>query len=183
MLETLSMIGNTITNIRKITWGVGGSLLLNFHKLIDNPNDIDILVDERDASNLNEIIKPLGENKETIRTNPFRTTYFTKYRINNIDIDIMGGFGIQHNEGVYKLLFREDSVVAHKKINGIEIPLCALEDWYVLYNLIPNKQEKVAIIEQYLKSNGIKHSKLLERALKEPLPIEVRERVIKLLKQ
>jgi hypothetical protein len=181
MLETLSLIGNTIANRRNITWGVGGSLLLHFHNLINDPNDIDLLVDERDASHIEAVLIPLGETRKAIRQSPFCSTHFTKYCIHNIDIDVIGGFSIEHNNGVFKLLFNEDSVVEHIEVNGIEVPLCSLEDWYVLYNLMQNKQDKVIIIENYLKLNGIKHPHLLERALKEPLPFEVRERVEKLL--
>ena len=180
MLETLSFIGDRVNN-KKITWGVGGSLLLNFHKLIDKPNDIDILVDEINADHLNEIISPIARTIEAKRSNPFRTSYFTKYCINNIDIDIMGGFAIQHNEGVYKLSLKEESIVAHKKINGVDIPLCSLEDWYILYWLIPDKQNKAVLIEDHLRTTGVKHPRLLEEALQQSLPLEVKDRVVNLL--
>lgn len=180
MLNTLSIIGNKISN-KEIIWGIGGSLLLSFYKLIDHPNDIDILVSENHANQLNEIIAPIGKQKRVIRSAPFRTRYFSKFHINNTDIDIMGGFAIQHDEGGYKLSLEEESIVAYKSINGVDIPLCSLEDWYVLYWLIPGKREKAVLIENYLKMNGVIHTSLLEKALKQPLPIEVKERVIKLL--
>ncbi|SDQ57150.1 hypothetical protein SAMN05216232_2623 [Virgibacillus subterraneus] len=180
MLKTLSLIGDRITN-KNIIWGVGGSLLLNFYNLIDKPNDIDILVDEMNATKLNKMMTSIGKPKEVIRSNPFRTTYFSKYSIEDIDIDIMAGFAIQHNEGVYKLSIQQGSIVAHKKINGVDIPLYSLEDWYILYWLIPNKQEKAILIENYFKTNGIKHPQMLEEALKQSLPLEVKERVISLL--
>lgn len=81
----------------------------------------------------------------------------------------MGGFGIQHIDGIYKLSFDKKSIVAYKKINGVDIPLCSLEDWYVLYWLIPNKQEKALLIENYLRANGLMYPHLLETALKQPL--------------
>jgi hypothetical protein len=184
IIDRLHNIGNIVNKKNnKIIWGVGGSLLLNFHKLIDHPNDIDILVDENDAAHFNEIISPMAENKEVKLSNPFCTTYFSKYCMNNVDIDIMGGFAIQHNEGVYKLSLKEESIVDHRKINGVEVPLCALEDWYILYCLIPNKQEKVFLIENHFKTNGVKYSRLLEEALKQPLPFEVKDSVIKLLEK
>ncbi|MET3697044.1 hypothetical protein SAMN05877753_101377 [Bacillus oleivorans] len=89
----------------------------------------------------------------------------------------MGGFAIQHQEGIYKLTFNEESIVDHKNINGVEIPLCSLEDWYVLYWLIPDKREKADLIENYLRNKGVKHPRLLEKALEQPLPFEVKERV------
>jgi hypothetical protein len=181
MLKTLSFIGDRINN-KNITWGIGGSLLLNSYKLIDNPNDIDILVDETNATRLNEMMTSIGKPKEAIRSTPFCTTYFSKYSINDIDVDIMGGFAIQHNEGVYKLSFNQESIVAKKKINGVNIPFCSLEDWYILYCLIPNKQEKAILIENYLRTNGVKYPRLLKEALKHSLPLEVKERVISLLR-
>ncbi|WP_099159166.1 nucleotidyltransferase domain-containing protein [Virgibacillus ndiopensis] len=180
MLEALSLIGNKLDN-KNITWGVGGSLLLQFHKIVDNPNDIDILVSENNATQLNKTISPLGKSKEVKHSAPFRTTYFTKYCINHIDIDIMGGFALEHKDGIYKLSFKRDSIVDYKKINGVEIPLCSLEDWYVLYCLIPNKQEKISLIENHFKTNGVQHAGLLEEALKQPLPIEVKQKIMQLL--
>lgn len=180
MLKTLSFIADKLSD-HNITWGVGGSLLLSFYKIIEKPNDIDILVDVAHATRLNEIMSSIGRPKEVIRTNPFRTTYFSKYSINEIDIDIIGGFAIQHNEGVYKLSLQQESITAHKKINGLDIPLCSLEDWYILYWLIPNKQEKAILIENYLRTNGVKYPRLLEEARKQSLPLEVKERIEKLL--
>ncbi|WP_228409469.1 nucleotidyltransferase domain-containing protein [Radiobacillus deserti] len=180
MLKTLSFIANRLSD-RNITWGVGGSLLLSFYKIIDKPNDIDILVDEANAAKINEIMSSIGKPKEALSSNPFRTIYFSKYSINDIDIDVMGGLAIQHDEGIYKISFQQESIVAHKKINGVDIPLCSLEDWYILYWLIPNKQEKALLIEKYLEVNGVTYPQLLIEALRQPLPLEVKERVEKLL--
>lgn len=180
MLETLTIISNEV-NKTNITWGIGGSLLLNFHKLIDHPNDIDILVSEQSAHPLNKIISKVARVNEVIDSPPFKTAYFSKYSIKQIDIDIMGGFAIQHEEGTYKLPFNQNSIVSWKRMNGTEIPLCSLEDWYVLYWLIPGKHEKALLIEEHLKVVGIKFPGFLEEALKRPLPTLVRERVEGLL--
>ncbi|EPS50014.1 TPA: hypothetical protein PL619_000635 [Clostridium botulinum] len=56
-----------------------------------------------------------------------------------------------------------------------------MEDWYVIYQLIPNREAKVKAIESYLLLNGINNSFLLERTLKGNLPIEVREKIKKIL--
>ncbi|MFT4416281.1 nucleotidyltransferase domain-containing protein [Fredinandcohnia humi] len=179
MLKTLSDIAK-ILHSEKLTWAVGGSFLLHHYNLIENPNDIDIIVDEKDAPLLNEMLSPLGTRKEAEKREPFHTVTFTKYKMNQTDFDIMGGFAIGHEEGIYKLVFTEESVVDSKNINGVEVPLCALEDWYVFYWLLPNKQEKAYLIENYFLSNGVKHPKLLKRALTQPLPQAVKERINKL---
>ncbi|WP_232827966.1 hypothetical protein [Paraliobacillus sp. X-1268] len=180
MLHTLSFIGDRLER-RNITWGVGGSLLLSFYKIIDKPNDIDILVDETNVIRLNEVMLSMGKPKEALNLNPYHTKDFSKYKINGVDIDVMGGFAIKHEKGIYKLSLNQDSIVTHKNINGVDIPLCSLEDWYILYWLIPNKQEKALLIERYLRNNGVAYPQLLEEALKQPLPIEVKDSVTKLL--
>ncbi|GIO26329.1 nucleotidyltransferase domain-containing protein [Ornithinibacillus bavariensis] len=180
MLNTLSIIGKEI-NKTNISWGVGGSLLLSFYQLIDRPNDIDILVDEQNAEQLNELLSNIARANEVIHYAPYKTVYFSKYSIDNINIDVMGGFAIEHDEGIYKLPFNKESVVAHKKINGVEIPLCSLEDWYILYWLIPGRQEKAILIENYFRNIGVSHPELLWEALNQPLPITVKERVENLL--
>ncbi|MET3697045.1 hypothetical protein [Bacillus oleivorans] len=69
-----------------ITWGIGGSLLLNFYKLIEKSNDIDNLVDEKNAKQLIHTMTNLGNSKETIRIKPFKTEYFSKHSIGKVYI-------------------------------------------------------------------------------------------------
>lgn len=182
MLDTLAFLAKEM-NKRNITWGLGGSLLLHFHQLVDHPNDIDLLVDEKHAIDLIEIIHSLGEPIEAVSKSPFFTTYFAKSKVNTTEIDIMGGFCIQHSEGMYKLLFDEKSITDFVKVDDIDIPMAALEDWYILYQLIPNKQDKVDVLDSYFRKNGIKHPVILERALKQPLPINIKEKVTNLMKK
>ncbi|MDL4843055.1 nucleotidyltransferase domain-containing protein [Aquibacillus rhizosphaerae] len=182
MLNTLSFIVDRLKHMN-ITWAVGGSLLLSFYEIIDKPNDIDILVDETNVTKLNEILSSIGEPKNAFSFYPFRTIDFSKYRINGIDIDVMGGFTIQHDEGIYKLSLQKEANITHKDINGMIVPLCTLEDWYILYWLIPYKQEKALLIEDFLRANGVVYPQLLEEALQQSLPIEVKKRVEKLLSQ
>lgn len=51
----------------------------------------------------------------------------------------MSGFVVNHNTGIYNYIFDYDSITEFKVINGISIPLTSLEDWYVMYQLIPNR--------------------------------------------
>lgn len=181
MLETLAKIGKVL-NSRNITWGVGGSLLLHFYGLVDDPNDVDILVAEEDVEQINEVFNSLAVAKEVVSKEPFRTRYFSKYIANQVDFDVMGGFAIEHSEGVYQLDFTEESVVGFREIRAVEIPLCSLEDWFVLYSLIPGKQAKVELLEAYFHLSGLPNSSILEKELIQPLPSELKERIKKLLK-
>ncbi|MFA9560494.1 hypothetical protein ACERII_24650 [Evansella sp. AB-rgal1] len=95
-------------------------------------------------------------------------------------MDVMGEFKIKHDHGVYVLPFQEHSVTFHF-VKGVKVPFCKLEDWYILYQLIPDREEKVKKIENYLTRTGFDHTELLQRSLANSLPEKVKVRIQKLL--
>ena len=181
MFNTLSYIAKNL-NKENINWGVGASILLNQHGLIDKPNDIDIIVDLNDIEKADEILQRIGEKKAFDKTAVYSTEYFYEYIVNGIDVDVMAGLRINSDAGVFKYAFDKSSVVETREINGETIPLTSLEDWYVIYQLIPNRDTKVKLIENYLLLNGVKCPSLLERILVNGLPEAVREKVKNILK-
>lgn len=182
ILETLSYIGEKLNEIN-VTWGVGASILLSQYGLVDSPNDIDILVDIRDIDKVDSILQSLGEKKEWEKTSTYSTKYFYEYVIDSIDVDVMAGLAINHKGGIFEYVFDKKSVSDHIDIYGVSIPFTSMEDWYVIYQLIPNREAKVAMIEDYLQQNGIKAPYLLERSLCGNLPVDVSDKVNKMLKK
>lgn len=180
MFNALSYIGEKL-NSSNIVWGVGASILLNQFGLIEKPNDIDIFVDIKDIEKADEVLKSIGEKEKWEKTVAYSTKYFYEYIIDGFDVDVMAGFAVNHISGVFEYTFDRNSISELKTINGVNIPFTSLEDWYLIYQLIPNRESKVKIIESYLLLNGIKKPLLLERALKGNLPIEVREKIKKIL--
>ncbi len=180
MLMILKEIARRFNN-ENITWGVGASLMLTFYGLNEGANDIDISVTMTDIDRANSILSDMGQKKERINNSDYSTKYFYEYEINGIDIDVMGGLRINHDEGNYNFEFDQSSVTKYKIIDDIKIPLVSLEDWYVLYQLIPNREKKVKTIEDYLKTEGIKNPTLLKNALEKELPIIVKKRIEKIL--
>ncbi|WP_066891003.1 nucleotidyltransferase domain-containing protein [Clostridium nigeriense] len=180
MLNILSYIGEFLNN-ENIRWAVGGSILLNQFGIIDSPNDIDILVDLKDINKVNDILKEIGKKKIYEKSKIYATKFFYEYEVNNIDVDVMAGLIIKHNEGEFNYTFDKESITKVVNINGVNIPFSSLEDWYIIYQLIPGREYKVSLIEDYFMIDGIKNSTLLERGLKEELPKEVKWRVEKLL--
>lgn len=181
VFDILSYVGKQLNNAG-ILWGVGASLVLNQYGLISNPNDIDLLVDIKDIEKTDEILKNIGHKKPFEETSFYSTKYFYEYVINGIDVDVMAGFAINFDENSYEYSFDNKSITNVKIINGVKIPLTSLEDWYILYQLMQNRESKVNMIEKYLLDNGIKDASLINRALSKNLPDKVRERVQLLLK-
>lgn len=180
ILDVLSYIGEKL-NEENILWGVGASILLNHYGLVESPNDIDILVHTKDIEKLDSVLKSLGEKKLEEKVSTYATEFFYEYIVKGIDVDVMAGFIIKHNEGEYKYTFDNESITEMKNINGINIPMTSLEDWYVNYQLIPNREQKVKLIEKYLLENGIKRPELLKRALAGNLSSDVKLRVKNLM--
>ena len=165
MFNTLSYIGKKL-NEERIVWAVGASILLNHYGLIDKPNDIDILVDLKDIEKADKVLKNIGEKIVWEKTETYSTKHFYEYVVNGFDVDVMAGLSINYDNGTFKYIFDQSSISEITIINGVNIPLTSLEDWYVIYQLIPNREVKVSVIENYLSSNGIKKPALLERALR-----------------
>ena len=182
MFNTLSYIGKKF-NEERIVWGVGASILLNHYGLIDKPNDIDILVDLKDIEKADKVLKSIGEKIVWEKTDIYSTKFFYEYLVNGFEVDVMAGLSINYDNGIFKYIFDQSSISEIKVINGVNIPLTSLEDWYVIYQLIPNREIKVSMIENYLLSNGIKKPNLLERALRGHLSNEVRDNIQRLLNE
>ena len=145
MFNTLSYIGKNL-NDANVVWGIGGSLLLNKFALIDKPNDIDIFISTDDIEKADEILRTIGEKKKWEKTSTYSTKYFYEYVINGFDVDVMSGFAINHNDGIFRYIFDNNSISELKMINDVNIPFTSLEDWYVIYQLIPNREAKVKMI-------------------------------------
>ncbi|TAN63786.1 hypothetical protein WS9_015415, partial [Paraclostridium sordellii 8483] len=180
MFDTLSYIGDKL-NKANILWGVGASILLNQFGMVDTPNDIDIFIDIKDIYKSDKILKKLGKKREYEETSKYSTKYFYEYVINGIDIDVMAGFAINHDNGVYNYIFDNMSISEYKLINGVSIPFTSLEDWYIIYQLIPNREIKVEMIEKYLLTNGVKKDNLLRRSLDCNLPSIVKCKINNIL--
>lgn len=178
--KVLSKIGEKI-NEENILWGVGASVLLHYNNIVEYPNDIDIIVTEEDTEKLHKILCELGTYMPLPYKKPFHTKYFHHYIVDGTEIDVMGGFAIEHESGIYTMPFDNSSIVEQINIGGISISFTSLEDWYVLYMLIPGRDKKVKMIEDYLIQNGMKNPSLLKRTLKEPLPEYIKLKVNNLL--
>jgi len=181
MLDTLVYIAEKL-NQAGIVWGVGASMLLNMHGIADKPNDIDILVDIKDIDKADQILSGIGEKKPGEKHGRYSTKYFYEYVINGFDIDVMSGLQINHIGGVFSYAFDYESIADIRNVNGVGIPLTSLEDWFVIYQLIPGRAAKVEMIENYLIANGVAKPEYLLKALEDNLPVEIKDKIEKMLR-
>lgn len=180
-IETLLYIAEKL-NKTKATWGIGGSLLLFQHGIVDAVNDLDIIVENASVETVVSELRNIGQEREVHPLPPFQTTYYHEFKVKDLSMDIMGEFKIEHEEGVFVLPFTENSIENYK-LSGVDVPFCHLEDWYILYQLIPGREEKVKKIEQYFIESDSRNEDALRKALKGNLPERVRNRIQNILVQ
>ncbi len=184
MIKTLVKIAKQL-NEKNVQWALGGSLMLLHHGLAEDVHDLDIMVATEDFWTADAVLLALGvKNKKREENSPiYLTDHFSEYQIDGIDVDLMAGMQIQHEHGIYRYCFDELSNTEIKNVSDVTIHYTALEDWYVLYQLMPQRILKVQAIEHHLTTQGINNPLLLERALRGTLPMSVKNRIEGLLYQ
>ncbi|MGX8794733.1 hypothetical protein ACR6HW_01385 [Fusibacter sp. JL298sf-3] len=172
----------TTLDANGIRWALGGSLVLLYHGIVDTAQDIDLFVDLSQAECAHRCLQTLGQIAPKRVSGIYRTDFFAEYTTPEGEIDLMAGFKIKHSEGVYSYPWPRTAEDDWGTIDGVSCPLTPLEDWYVLYQLIPGRHEKVAGLENHFKKNGVRRRELLTEALAMPLPASVKQRIYRLLK-
>lgn len=166
-----------LLNAEGILWAVGGSWVLNHYGLGNPPRDIDLLVAVEDAQRADRLLAALGEKQQWQESAVYATRHFNEYMIGETEVDLMAGLRINHAQGCYTYVFQPDSITGQVRAGKTVLPLTALEDWYVLYQLIPGREGKVDLIESFLEKQGISRLDLLVRACQGCLPDAVRKRI------
>ncbi len=154
----------------QIRFGIGGSLLLAHHGLPVTPRDIDLVVALEDAERAVQVLSEMGTVVEQDETSLYATQVFQEFIIKGIDVDLMSGLQIRHDEGVFVYPFEEQT------INETGLPFMSLVDWYVIYQLIPGREQKVEMIEYYLADQEVDRERL-EQLRRLNLPQAVSNRI------
>lgn len=152
---TLAQLGEQL-NCANIFWGVGASVLLAQYNLVENPTDIDIVVSMDDIKKADLILSSLGEKKkEKGDDEVYKTSYFYEYIVNGIEVDLMAGLKIKTENELFEYKFDRQTKLKYFRIQSQTIPFMTLDDWYILYQIIPNREEKVKLIHNFLMENDL----------------------------
>lgn len=154
----------------QIHFGIGGSLLLAHHGLPVTPRDIDLVVALEDVERAIQLLSEMGTVVEHDETSLYATQVFQEFIIHDIDLDLMSGLRIRHDEGIFVYPFAEQT------INETGSPFMSLVDWYVIYQLIPGREQKVVMIEHCLDDQEVDRERL-EQLRRLNLPQDVNNRI------
>lgn len=167
----------TQLNQRKIRYAIGGSWMLKEYGLAIEPKDIDLFIHMDDILRCFDLIEPFQVEKTLSLKSPFQTTFFVTLQIGSFSVEIMGGFAYLHDQGLYRAIFDEHSIVSEVIIDDVHIPLMSLEEWYVLYSIM-GRQKQCELIEHHWLLHGIHYPECLQRQLECALDDQTRTRII-----
>ena len=153
-LKVLKKIA-TILNDNKVTWAVSASVLLYFYGIVDEFHDIDIMIDDEDSELVIKLMNQIGELQYSPYNSNFKTKHFLEYIIDDVDIDIMGGFIVVKDNIDYDCSLDINYIDSHIKLDGIDIPLYSLKKWREFYFLI-NRENKVKLIDDYFIKDNLR---------------------------
>jgi hypothetical protein len=180
--DCLSMIAKRFLE-EKIRYVVGGSYLLHQYKLEDNVNDLDLVIHPKDIFKALSIMDTLGEQLETQNNPIYESTHFHKYDVDGVSVDIISDLIINYQNFQYHYVL--DGTKPHESIivNGVQVFLADLEDWYVIYLFIGNRRQKVEKLEKYIIEKGTLSQSILHPMLDKSIPEEFKVKIKNLFKR
>lgn len=153
MREVLKKIAEAL-NDEGVSYGIGASVMLYHHGIGRSPRDIDIQVELSDIKKLDEILSAFGEKRERLPNAVYRTRYFYEYDIDGVEVDVMGGLCVNHEGEDHAFDFTGKSLEGYMDLEGIRVPLVSLREWHEIYKVLPGREEKVEMIEKYMREKG-----------------------------
>lgn len=133
-------------NRHKLTWAVGASLLLYLKGYTDCFHDIDIMVADADAAEMESILNTMGSLQPSTKGS-YETKHFREFVVDFVDVDMIGGFAIVSNGKVYDCDLEQSQITEYAEIHGQRIPLHSVALWRKYYALM-GRDKKVALIDQ-----------------------------------
>lgn len=154
----------------KVLWALGGSTLLYMHKIVEHTDRIKLIITPEGAAAADAILSRIGEKHPRVPSRHYATQFFSEYTIEGQTVFIISGMTLHYKGFLYSYPFGRESIVAMLPLDGIYIPATAIEDWYVLYQMMPNREQRVASIEKHFATHGLMHPERFEALRHQPIP-------------
>ena len=159
-------------NAAGVAWAMGASWLLCQRGILDSYHDFDLMVKECDVDRADRILTRLGMGGRQDTGD----AYHGAYHFDGADFDVLAGAVLHTPEGEWHWVFDESAVAGYAEVQGAQVPLMHLEDWYVFYSLI-GKEARADAIAQWWARHGVEHPERFRRVTREPLPRALEEKI------
>lgn len=157
--------------------------------IVDNFHDFDLLVAPKSFKKVTEILDLIGSkktyDKDPSRQEHFCSQDFAEYTVDGIDIDVICEFGFTTFDISYIYHFNEAERL-WVDMNDLHLPIVCPEAQMVFYDMMtgwqPQRSFKRDLVKEYLKASGLKNRLILERAIREELPYQVKANIAEMLR-
>lgn len=152
----------------EVCWGLGASSMLYFHGIVKNPRDIDVIVQADHWESAFHALKDLAERYEFDEAPPekYPTEHFVTLWIDDQEVDLIGGYKIRYQDGVYDFDMCPERITAVRTIGNQPVPLTSLEDWYISYAAMYDPKNRMKLIRAHVaEKGGFIHKRLLSEAI------------------
>jgi len=141
IINALEIINKKLKN-KKIKWIIGGSTSLYLQGInIKKTSDIDIATDKEGAFKINEIFKEHEIKPVKFSKNKIISSYRGKFKIKNIEVDIMGELKKKIGNKWVNISRRRLKSPKFVKIRNIRIPVTPLEQHLASYKGLRRKKD------------------------------------------
>lgn len=154
MINTILKVGKAL-NDSKIRWAIGGSVLLQANGFAVEPNDLDVIFESRDTEEALEVFESLGAKHASDPSYHYQSYSFTEMMVGSVEVDLMAGLKIIRDRTPYLYPFDASTPLDLREIGGLTVPFLTLDDWLVLYYLMPGKLWKAKLIADQFKKTGV----------------------------
>lgn len=142
--EYLSVLEFLTKKLLKVHWVLVGSLSLALQGVNIRPKDIDILTDKAGALKCNELLKDFClEPIKWSKTDTF-ASYFGKFRIKNLLVEIMGDLEIK-DQNTWRKIESRLKAVRSVQINDIRVPVSPLKEQLESYQKLNREKDRLRV--------------------------------------
>lgn len=169
-----------ILESENIVYGLGGSSMLYFHQLVLEPRDLDLVVKADGFVRICEIFEKIGTVIFEEDSGGYKTENFATIIYKEMEVDIMSGFKVVHEEGIFEFIFNPKEL--HKAdLAGMTVYLTKLEDWLVAYSVFHDPKNRVPLIKEALIRKGKWDKNRLRQYMDGNIPKRVKDSIVELL--
>ena len=164
-----------------VIWALGSSMLLCKNGIIPESSDIDLILVPKDAPKADAILSSMGQKHPRVPTPNYVTQFFHKYDVSGVSVTLIAGMTLHYKGFLYRYLFDRDAIVSMQPLGGVYLPCTALEDWWVLYQMMPDRADRFAALDKYVSSHGIRYPERFSKLRRQPLPPAITAGIMRLV--
>lgn len=177
--SVLQRIATEFSN-HELTWALGGPVLLGIQGVFDAVEPIGIMITSQGVKKADEILCDMGEKQPRIPASGYISQFFHVYIIDGVQFSLICGMAVRNKGYLFSYNFNKDAIVNMAKIGDVYVPCTSLEDWWILYQMIPHREDLFDIIDRYFHSNGMVYQNRFQIMKTQPLPPSILVRIQRL---